>query len=161
LQTKGHLPAVHDAVLEMCWAHLETTRKFLSPETWLLQTWNLMGIAPPRTAPLDERGGLKTPNVLGDLGQPLPRCPQPNGWPIRSVDWISKEMLDRRVRFMSVVTRDWLQQAAQPRQTLNQLCEKHFAPDNPELALIQNVMAKGDVRSAHTLFHASPTLLWS
>lgn len=161
LQTKGHLPAVHDAVLEMCWAHLETTRKFLSPETWLLQTWNLMGVGPPRTAPLDERGGLKTHHVLSDLGQPLPRCPQPNGWPIRSVDWISKEMLDRRVRFMSVVTRDWLQQAAQPRQTLNQLCEKHFAPDNPELALIQNVMAKGDVRSAHTLFHASPTLLWS
>jgi hypothetical protein len=70
-------------------------------------------------------------------------------------------MLDRRVRFMLVVTRDWLQQASQPRQVLNQLCEKHFASGSSELALIRDVMAKGDLRSAHTLFHASPTLLWS
>jgi uncharacterized protein (DUF1800 family) len=133
----------------------------LSPETWLLQTWTLLGVAPPRTAPLDDRGGLKTLYVLGDLGQPLPRCPQPNGWPIRSVDWISKEMLDRRVRFMSVVYRDLLQQTPQPRQVLSQLCERHFEPNSSELALLRQVMARGDVRSAHTLFHVSPTLLWS
>jgi uncharacterized protein (DUF1800 family) len=95
------------------------------------------------------------------LGQPLPRCPQPNGWPIRSVDWISKEMLDRRVRFMAVLTRDWLQKESQPRQVLNQLCEKHFTAASPELALIRQLMARNDWRSAHSLFHASPTLLWS
>ena len=161
LRTQGHLPSVHVAVLEMCWEHLANTRKFLSPETWLLQTWTLMGIAPPRTAPLDDRGGLKTMHVMGDLGQPLPRCPQPNGWPIRSVDWISKEMLDRRVRFMAVLTRDWLQKETQPRQVLSQLCDKHFAADSPEVALIRQQIAKNDWRSAHALFHVSPALLWS
>jgi len=161
VQSKGHLPTVHEAVLDMCWVHLATTRKFSSPESWLLQTWTLMGMSPPRAPMLDDMGGLKTPSVLADLGQPLPRCPQPNGWPIRSVDWISKEMLDRRVRFMAVLSRDWLQQEPQARQTLNRLCARLFAPDSAELAVIRDPLSRGDLRSAHSLLHVSPTLLWS
>ena len=160
-QSKGHLPSVHAAVLDMCWLHLEQTQKFLSPETWLLQTWNLSGLAPPRTPPLDERGGLKTHHLMADLGQALPRCPQPNGWPIRSVDWISKEMLDRRVRFAALLSRDWRQQNGHSRQALEAMCERHFEPESPELKVIRSVLDRGEIGDAYTLFHASPSLLWS
>ena len=43
--------------------------------------------------------GIKLNNVLEELGQALPRCPQPDGWPIGSSGWLSREMLDRRIRY--------------------------------------------------------------
>ena len=50
-------------------------------------------------ASLRELRGERLHDILTELGQPVHFCPQPNGWPLQSRDWISKEMLDRRVRY--------------------------------------------------------------
>jgi uncharacterized protein (DUF1800 family) len=162
VRTRGHLPAVHAAVLEMAWVHLGVTRKFLSPEAWLLQTWTLSGLSAPTARPGPGQGrGLRTFQVLADLGQALPRCPQPDGWPIRSSDWVSREMLDRRVRFMALVSRDWLAATPKAAATLSARIDEHLRPDSTSARILQEALRYGDIGGAHTLFHISPELLWS
>lgn len=106
LNTKGHLPSVHQEVVRQAWLTLGQTKKFASPETWLLQAHHTLEIELPRSLALPNTGGMKYIHVLADLGQPLPRCPQPNGWPIKSTDWISKELIDRRIRYALLMQKD-------------------------------------------------------
>lgn len=160
-QSRGDLPAVHRAVIEMCWAHIASTRKLASPEAWLLQCLTLTGLDLPRAIPVDDRGGIKTHYLLGDLGQPIPRCPQPNGWPIRSVDWISKELMDRRVRYAGLLSNDLGRQPAAMVRMLEVQSERHLAEGSAEQALVRSALARRDLRSANTLLHVSPSLLWA
>ena len=99
IQSRGHLPSVHQEVVVQAWKTLTNTRKFSSPEAWVLQAHRDLNIDLPRTLPLPSEKGLKYTYLLGDLGQPIPWCPQPNGWPIQSAEWVSKEMIDRRIRY--------------------------------------------------------------
>ncbi len=161
VRSRGHLPAVHQAVLEMAWVHLETTRKLGTPEAWLLQCLTLTGAELPRALPVDDRGGIKTHYLLGDLGQPLPRCPQPNGWPIRSVDWISKELMDRRLRFAGLLSRDLGRSPEAMARMLEVQASRHLAEGSPEQAWIRGALARSDLASANTLIHVSPSLLWA
>lgn len=161
IRSQGDLPSVHRAVIEMCWTHIATTRKFSSPETWLLQTFTLTGLDLPRAIPLDDRGGIKTHYLLGDLGQPIPRCPQPNGWPIRSADWISKEQLDRRVRYAGVLANELMRQPDRMAATLETMSARHLPAGGPESDLVRAALARQDLRTAHTLLHVSPSLLWT
>lgn len=161
LQTRGDLPAVHRAVLEMCWAHIANTRKLASPEAWLLQSLTLTGLDLPRAIPVDDRGGIKTHYLLGDLGQPIPRCPQPNGWPIRSVDWVSKELMDRRVRYSGLMSAALERQPDAMARMLEVQSERHLADGSAEQSVVRAALARRDLRSANTLLHVSPSLLWA
>lgn len=162
--SKGHLPTVHQAVIEACWAHIEKTRKFASPETWFLQVLTAIGGEPPRTIPLTKTiQGQKTPYLLGDLGQELPRCPQPNGWPIRSVDWISKEMLDRRLRVLSVFANDARRASnvTDLQFKLVQAARRDLPPASSSLHLFESARDNRDLRLALISYFASPEFLWS
>jgi uncharacterized protein (DUF1800 family) len=162
IRSGGQLRAVHQAVIQAAWDHLATTRKFLSPETWYLQTLKLSDLEPPRTSTVKSGPGLKTHNLLGDLGQPLPRCPQPNGWPIRSSEWISKEMLDRRARVLQVLHRDFrLMRHIDYDQYFAQHADRFLPNDGPDTELIRAAVKRNDYRLAYVAFHASPSLLWS
>jgi len=164
INSQGDLPTVHRAVVQACWTHIESTRKFVSPETWLLQVLTLTGEDPPRTIPLTKgTPGLKTHSLLGDLGQELPRCPQPNGWPIRSTDWISKEMLDRRLRVLGVLA-DASRRAGRAQSVMSKIVQGSQR-DMPENALAKPLLLQPEIRSDMRLaciaYLASPALLWS
>jgi uncharacterized protein (DUF1800 family) len=169
VQSSGHLPTVHKALLEQCWETLDETRKFGSPESWFLQTLTLLDMEPPRTIPLtQDTRGLKTLYVLGDLGQPLPRCPQPNGWPIRSAEWISKEALERRARILEQLMqmrgtnvdadRDY---AKKVNGLIEQVVRREMSAGHPTRALIENALKNQQIATAVVLTHISPTMLWS
>ena len=164
ITSKGDLPTVHQSVLEACWQHIEDTHKFASPETWFLQVLTVAGSEPPRTIPLtkDVRG-IKTPYLLGDLGQELPRCPQPNGWPIKSADWISKEMLDRRVRVLSVLAGEARKtgHAAAAKANLVSGGTRDLVAGSKALARFEKAVTADDMRAALIAYFASPTILWS
>lgn len=161
LRSNGHLPAVHEAVLQACWFTLGSTRKLASPEAWLWQCHTVSGLALPQAVPLPNTPGLKTINVLHDLGQALPRCPQPNGWPIKSVDWLSREMLDRRVRWVQMMVPDMLRG---PRRlspdALGDLLKAQL-PDGQALTNAQAALARRDPATALSLLLLSPEFLWS
>jgi uncharacterized protein (DUF1800 family) len=162
VRSGGQLRAVHQAVIQAAWDHLATTRKFLSPETWYLQTLKLSDLEPPRTSTVKSGPGLRTHYLLGDLGQPLPRCPQPNGWPIRSSEWISKEMLDRRARVLQVLHRDFrLMRHIDYDDYFARHADRFLPDDGPDTELIRAAVKRNDYRLAYVAFHASPSLLWS
>ncbi|MEJ0012655.1 MAG: DUF1800 family protein [Bauldia sp.] len=96
MQSGGDLKVVHTAVIDEVIAEAPDHEKFSNPETWLHQMHRTASIAVPLTRP---RGG-HTINILCDeLGQGYAAAPQPNGYPDRKSDWISKELLERRARY--------------------------------------------------------------
>ena len=98
-QSKGHLPSLHKAVVAEVALAGAASRKFLLPESWLWSIYRVAGAELPVVPPLRELRGERLHDILTELGQPVHYCPQPNGWSLQSRDWISKEMLDRRVRY--------------------------------------------------------------
>ena len=63
VRSNGHLPAVHEAVLEACWFTLGSTRKFASPEAWLWQCYPVTGLTLPQALPLPNVPGLLRPRT--------------------------------------------------------------------------------------------------
>ena len=103
--TDGYLPAVHKALIRVVYAHTGTHRKFLNPEVWLLQCAKL-GEAPWPPTPEEmtydfkskPRGRLNRPrSVMWEMGHHPFRPAQPNGWPDTEAEWLSPELLIRRL----------------------------------------------------------------
>lgn len=162
LDSGGHLPTVHEALLRAAWLTLGHTRKFASPEAWFLQLHRASGAELPRALPLPGEPGLKTFWVLADLGQPLPRCPQPNGWPIRSSEWLSRELLDRRVRLAQLLAQAVVRSAgATARERVAELVAAAGAGLGEGRALAEQALAQRDPARALALVWLSPEFLWS
>jgi uncharacterized protein (DUF1800 family) len=162
LDSGGHLPTVHEAVLRAGWGTLGRTRKFASPEAWFLQLHRTSGAELPRALPLPGEAGLKTFWLLGDLGQPLPRCPQPNGWPIRSADWLSRELLDRRVRLAQLLAQAAVRGAGAGAASRERVAELVAAAGVGESrSLVEQALAQRDPARALALVWLSPEFLWS
>lgn len=161
VDSQGHLPTVHQAVVEATWAHMGRTRKFSSPESWYLQTLKTSGLPPPRQDALSDSPGLRTHFLLGDLGQALPRCPQPNGWPIRSAEWISKEMLDRRVRLLLVLQRQFSGAHGNPQAFFEQHVRPLLAAQSNDSQAVMAQVKQGRMVQAFVFWHASASMLWS
>lgn len=162
VDSQGQLPAIHRAVLQVAWEAGDAQRKFLNPETWLVQAHQLLQCELPQGMPV--RGGTKTPttsDLLRELGQALPHCPQPNGWPLLAQDWISRELMDRRVR-----TAQWLAERSplcQPGQeeTLLAVAARELSAQGRALGLVRQAVAAGDLRGAAVMLVASPDILWA
>ena len=66
-----------------------------TPENWLLQAFRTVRGRVPMAVP---GGGEAIHWLFKEIGQAFDECPQPNGWPDTSADWLSRTMLDRRIR---------------------------------------------------------------
>lgn len=95
--SKGDLVAIHTAVIDEVLAKAPSNPKFTTPENWLLQSFVATGVQPPLGKP--DWGHEEIHWTFKELGQSYDQCPQPNGWSDLKQDWISKEMLDRRIRY--------------------------------------------------------------
>ena len=159
-QSKGHLPSVHQAVVAEVARAGSAARKFQDPQTWLWTVFRISGVPLQVAPPAKELKGERYPWVLGELGQPIHQCPQPNGWSLYSRDWISKEMLDRRVRYAFEFARRIPDNAT----ALRQLLQRQHSPDSAIARALQAAEAAGRNYSARDLWTAyltSPDLLWS
>ena len=106
-ETDGDLPAIHKALIRVVYEHHESEQKFQMPETWLLQMANMTGASWPPTSKQMEYDFKNKPtnmqkritNMLEDLGHPPYRPKQPIGFPETKVEWLSPELLIRRLVF--------------------------------------------------------------
>ena len=103
--TDGDLPTIYKALIHVVYAHTGTHKKFLNPEVWYLQSLNLGAckwVPEPRLMEYDFK--KKPPKYisrlvwfLDEIGQSPYRPKQPNGWPDTEAEWLSPELLIRRL----------------------------------------------------------------
>jgi uncharacterized protein (DUF1800 family) len=97
MDSKGELVVIYGAVIDEVLKKALDNPKFATPENWLLQSYRVTGVEPPFAKP---SYGIDSIDVtFKELGQAYDECPQPNGWSDTKKDWISKELLDRRLRY--------------------------------------------------------------
>lgn len=104
-ETGGHLPSVHKALIDVTYEYTDSELKFQNPEVWMLQMVNLTNANWPPQADDMKYNFLTKPsflkrrpeNIMREIGH-LPYRPiQPNGFSDMEQDWISPELLIRRL----------------------------------------------------------------
>ena len=113
-ETKGDLPTVYKALIKVVYDNTGVEKKFLNPETWLLQCVRLGGLNwPPSPDVMDydfkskPRNEARQPGFyMRELGHDLLAPSQPNGWPETEAEWMSPELLIRRLTFASKFSND-------------------------------------------------------
>jgi uncharacterized protein (DUF1800 family) len=157
-KSKGHLPTLHKAVVAEVALAGAQVRKFQDPQTWLWSIFRVSG-TPLRVAP-PARGvpGERYHWLLGDLGQAVHQCPQPNGWSLFSRDWISREMMDRRIRFAF----EFARRIPDAEARLQAVLARQHGPGSAIAQALNSARAKGlDPRARWTAYITSPEMLWS
>ena len=107
-KSDGHIPEIHKAAINVAFKYNDKYRKFQTPENWLIQVAKIgdlqwppspevmasyeLGTKPTRKQRMPER-------LLNNLGHHPYRAKQPNGWSDHSDDWMSPELLIRRLVF--------------------------------------------------------------
>jgi len=105
-KSDGYLPEIHKAAIEVAFNYSEKFNKFQNPENWLLQMVKMadinlipspdhMGLYNLGMKPLKSQRSLE--NLLKELGHHPYLAQQPNGWSDLSQDWMSPELLIRRL----------------------------------------------------------------
>jgi uncharacterized protein (DUF1800 family) len=156
--SKGSLPALHKAVVREVATAGKNYQRFSDPQTWLWTAYRISGAKLPAEPPKAGMSAERLPTTLTELGQPIHNCPQPNGWSLQSRDWISREMLDRRVRYAyNLGSR--IPNAAQLLPAL--LARQHDAK-GPLVQQLTAAIAKGNsMDDLWTMYFNSPEFLWS
>jgi len=107
-KSDGYLPEIHKAAIKVTFEFNKKYKKFQTPENWFIQVAKIgdlqwppskeimdayeLGFKPTRKQRLPEK-------ILRRLGHHPYRAKQPNGWSDHSEDWISPELLIRRLFF--------------------------------------------------------------
>ena len=100
-KSSGHLPSIHQATLEAVSKYAEAHQKVSWPEIWLIQAMNIFNF---RLYPLDPANDDQDPlscqqyrTLLEKIGNNPLDHGQPNGYADLAEDWLSSELLDRRI----------------------------------------------------------------
>lgn len=104
-KSNGDLPTVHKAVVAVAYEHADQFEKMQPPEIWLMQMVNMTGASwPPAPSQMHydfrskPRRIVRSPQqMLRELGHNPYRPTQPNGWPDTMIEWLSPELLIRRL----------------------------------------------------------------
>ena len=157
-KSDGHLPTIHKAVIAEAASASATLHKFSNPETWLWTIYRVTGAALPVVPPQKDVKGEKLHELLSELGQAIHNCPQPNGWSLYDRDWLSKEMLDRRIRYAFQFAPRLVSQG-------DQLDEVVLRQHGEQSAIFKTLkqarrMPDQSLRSLWAVYLTSPALLW-
>jgi uncharacterized protein (DUF1800 family) len=102
----GFLPEIHKAAIRVAFKYNDQYKKFQNPENWFLQMAKLSDFNwPPSAEVMDTYEPGRKPGSLyrkpewklNDLGHNPLRAAQPNGFSDLAIDWISPELLIRRL----------------------------------------------------------------
>ena len=133
-------------------------RKFSNPETWLWTIYRVTGAALPVVLPQKGTKGEKLHELLSELGQAIHNCPQPNGWSLYDRDWLSNEMLDRRIRSAFQFAPRLVSQGDQ----LNEVVLRQHGEQSAIFKTLQQARRMPDqsLRSLWAVYLTSPAILW-
>ena len=102
----GHLPEIHKAAIKVAFRYNDKYKKFQTPENWFIQIAKIGNLDwPPSPEAMDSyelgfkptRKQRSPERILREMGHHPYRAKQPNGWSDYSEDWLSPELLIRRL----------------------------------------------------------------
>ena len=165
-KSDGFLPEVHKAAIEVAFNYSDKYHKFQNPENWLLQMCNIADVEliPSPTfmdlyqlgnKPLNEHRVLEY--LMDELGQHPYLAKQPNGWSDFSEDWMSPELLIRRL----VYAREAYYKKSDKTQTsqfYEEMIQKNY--DNPD-EILKIINQHKELVHKHVLLFNLPETLRS
>ena len=104
-KSDGNLPTIHKALLQVVYDYADKKAKFQNPEIWMLQMVHMVGGYWPLQADEMKYNFKIKPNnhqrkprfFMKEIGYEPYRPIQPNGYSDMESDWISPELLIRRI----------------------------------------------------------------
>ena len=132
-KSDGNLPTIHKALLQVVYDHADNQAKFQNPEIWMLQMVHMVGGSwPPQADEMKYNFKIKPNNhqrrprfFMKEIGYEPYRPIQPNGFSDLESDWISPELLIRRMSAPKEIA-----QRRIALKNFEEMIEKNF--DNPE-----------------------------
>ena len=140
-KTDGHLSAIHKAAITVAFNYNKNYKKFQTPENWFIQMSKLSDFKwPPSPKLMDTYelgnkplGIYRKPEwKLNDLGHNPYRAAQPNGFSDLAIDWISPELLIRRLVYAKD-TYEYTRSENNNLEFYEKIVNKNF--DNPDKIL--------------------------
>ena len=140
-KSDGYLPEIHKAAIKVTFEFNKKYKKFQTPENWFIQVAKIgdlqwppskeimdayeLGFKPTRKQRLPEK-------ILRRLGHHPYRAKQPNGWSDHSEDWISPELLIRRL-FFADRSYSFIKPENDNKEFIEKIVNNNF--DKPDLVL--------------------------
>ena len=163
-RSDGFLPEIHKAAIKVAFDYNDKFKKFQTPENWFIQVAKLgdlewppspetmdtyeLGITPTRKQRSPER-------LLRNIGQHPYRAKQPNGWSDHSDDWISPELLIRRLVYAKL-SHSFSKMQNNNEMYYQNIVEKNF--DNPD-KIMKYLNQKSRIVEKQTLLFNHPEFL--
>jgi len=148
--SNGNLIKIHKAVIKQSYIYNNSNYKFQLPEIWIMQLSRIFDLNLPISAKKMNYKFKYEPShnqkqltwYLREIGHSPYRARQPNGWSDYEVDWISPELLLRRLWFASNKLPNYIKTENYSHDFTIQCLKKNFDDCERMISIIQNLKTK-------------------
>ena len=117
-ETDGDLPSIHRTLMDVVYRYSGVESKITTPETWFAQMLRMGGTT--------EVSKLELRWLYEDLGH-NPFMPiQPNGWPDTELEWLSPELLIRRIAYAKHISANIRKFGLERKLNVGDMLDKNF-----------------------------------
>ncbi len=164
-KSDGLLTEIHKAAIKVAFEYNDKYKKFQTPENWLIQVAKIADLNWPPSPDLMDKYELgqkpfdsqrEPERLLRNIGHHPYRAKQPNGWSDHSDDWISPELLIRRLVYAKASYNFSKMENNKNAEYYEQIVEKNF--DNPN-KIMKYLNQKNRSVEKHTLLFNHPEFL--
>ena len=169
VKSDGFLPEIHKATMKVAFEYGNKHKKFLMPEPWLIQNAKMLNFkhywGPDRyvfkSGKIPPKRERQIQWILEDLGHPVFKPSQPNGFIDNEEEWTSPELMIRRMvyanqfqTYLKNIKRE--KQSTYDDEFFENIIYKNF--DNPENAL-KTVFSANSTQNRFVMFANMPEVL--
>ncbi len=164
-KSDGFIPEIHKAAIKVAFEYNDKYKKFQTPENWLIQVAKVADLNWPPSPELMDKYELgqrpfdsqREPEwLLQNIGHHPYRAKQPNGWSDHSADWISPELLIRRLVYAKASYNFAKMENNKNSEYYVKMVENNF--DNPS-KIMKYLNQKNRSAEKHTLLFNHPEFL--
>ena len=164
-KSDGFIPEIHKAAIKVAFEYNDKYKKFQTPENWLIQVAKIADLNWPPSPELMDKYELgqrpfdsqREPEwLLQNIGHHPYRAKQPNGWSDHSADWISPELLIRRLVYAKASYNFAKMENNKNSEYYVKMVENNF--DNPS-KIMKYLNQKNRSVEKHTLLFNHPEFL--
>tara|TARA_B100001939_G_C16924975_1_gene611162 strand:+ start:297 stop:1730 length:1434 start_codon:yes stop_codon:yes gene_type:complete len=164
-KSNGNLPDIHKATIKVAYKYNEKFKKFQNPEVWFLQTAKMSELNYPTPSDEMEKYDFKSKpknrkfrlsqKIIENIGHKPLAPEQPNGWSDLQADWISPELLVRRLKILRKI---WgkMENENKNEKFAKNIVFKNF--DNPD-QLWSILIRQSSLINLYTMIYSSPEML--